>query len=83
MWRKAAGRGIEIIALTNWVFFQIGFLPYFTGFYWIFNKVSDNHLGIPKYFSQAGHLDFPFPTHELVVGIALLLRNLFCQKNGA
>ena len=63
-------------------FFRSDFLPYFTGFS-DFNKVSDNHLGIPKCFSQTGHLDFPFSTHELVVDIALLLSNLFCQKNGA
>ena len=46
-----------------------------------FSKVSNNHLGISKFFSQKGHLDFSFSTLELVVDIALSLSISFRQKH--
>ena len=84
-WRKAldSGKG-------RWDFFfgRLGlfltriFNLIFTGFS-DFSKVLDIHLGISKFFSQKGHLDFSFSPHELVVDIVLLLSISFCQKYGA
>ena len=78
-WRKAldSGKG-------HWEFFfgRLGlfltriFYFIFTGFS-DFSKVLDIHLGISKFFSQKGHLDFSFSPHELVLSIIALIAHYY------